>query len=121
TAAFLTEVGFLLGFAAFVVPGVIAMIAWFVTAPACVVERLGPIASLGRSSVLTKGFRWKILGVLLIFEIAVLVPMFLASFVVARIAGPAAVALLEYCFQMLGAALAAILAAVLYYELRAIK
>jgi hypothetical protein len=35
---------------------------WFVGIPVCVVERLGPIASLLRSADLTKGHRWKIFG-----------------------------------------------------------
>jgi hypothetical protein len=42
------------------------MLMWIVATPACVVERLGPLRSLGRSRELTKGHRWKILGLLLL-------------------------------------------------------
>jgi hypothetical protein len=43
----------------------VGLLAWFVALPVCVVERLGPIRSLGRSRQLTKGYRWRILGLML--------------------------------------------------------
>jgi hypothetical protein len=46
-------------------PALIPLTMWFVATPACVVERLGPVRSLGRSRWLTKGHRWKILGLIL--------------------------------------------------------
>jgi uncharacterized membrane protein len=55
--------GVLLGFALFVIPGIIVALAWSVALPVCVVEKLGPIASLRRSAALTKGHRWKLLGI----------------------------------------------------------
>jgi uncharacterized membrane protein len=45
---------------------VILAVMWFVSTPACVVEQLGPLASMARSSELTKGHRWKIFGMLLL-------------------------------------------------------
>jgi hypothetical protein len=39
---------------------------WYVGTPVCVVEQKGPLASLGRSSELTKGHRWKIFGMVLL-------------------------------------------------------
>jgi hypothetical protein len=42
---------------------------WMVALPACVVEGLGPIKSLGRSANLTKGHRWKILGIFLVLNV----------------------------------------------------
>ena len=39
---------------------------WSMGMPACVVERLGPFRSLARSRALTKGRRWRILGLLLL-------------------------------------------------------
>ena len=59
----------LLGIILLVVPGLILLTMWFVATPACVVERLGPIRSLGRSSELTKGHRWKIFGLMLLLLI----------------------------------------------------
>ena len=49
-----------------IVPGLILLTAWFVATPACVVERLGPLSSLSRSSELTKGHRWAIFGMVLL-------------------------------------------------------
>jgi hypothetical protein len=46
----------------FVIPLTILFLMWTVAVPACVVEGSGPTDSMGRSAVLTKGYRWKILG-----------------------------------------------------------
>jgi hypothetical protein len=39
---------------------------WFLAAPVCVLERLGPFRSMERSRMLTKGGRWLILGIALL-------------------------------------------------------
>src|SRR5215467_14168532 len=54
---------------AFIVPGLILATMWFVAAPACIVERLGPWASMRRSRELTKGHRWKIFGLMILMII----------------------------------------------------
>ncbi|HLH94532.1 MAG TPA: hypothetical protein VKW08_05375 [Xanthobacteraceae bacterium] len=70
------SVGLLVGLASLllVVPGIMLYIAWSVATPVCVVERLGPFSSMGRSRELTRGHRWKIFGMwLLILLVAVIV------------------------------------------------
>jgi hypothetical protein len=54
----------LVGFASIllVIPGFIVFTIIFVATPVCVVEKLGPFKSMGRSGELTKGNRWKIFG-----------------------------------------------------------
>ena len=52
-----------------VIPGLILMVMWAISVPACVVEGLGPVASLRRSSRLTKGHRWKIFGLVILLMI----------------------------------------------------
>jgi uncharacterized membrane protein len=52
-----------------VVPGLILMVMWTISVPACVVEGLGPTKSLGRSARLTKGHRWKIFGLVILLII----------------------------------------------------
>jgi len=47
-------------------PGFIVMTMLAVAAQVCVIERLGPIASLSRSAALTKGARWRVFGLLLV-------------------------------------------------------
>ncbi len=64
-AYFLIGLAFLL----LIVPGFILMTMWFVATPVCVVETLGPIRSLRRSSQLTKGHRWKIFGLIIIVAV----------------------------------------------------
>jgi hypothetical protein len=63
----------MLATALLVIPGVIVFLMLFVATPACVVERLGPFDSMDRSAQLTKGHRWKILGMLLLMGIPAVV------------------------------------------------
>jgi hypothetical protein len=44
-----------------------------VAMPVCVVEQLGPFGSLGRSRQLTKGHRWKIVGLQMVVIIPALI------------------------------------------------
>jgi hypothetical protein len=67
------SIGLMVGFLLLFVPGVILAVMWFVATPACVVERLGPLSSMGRSSELTKGHRWKIFGMLVLLFVAALI------------------------------------------------
>jgi hypothetical protein len=46
-----------------VAAGLMLVIMWFVAPPACVVEQLGPLDSISRSSSLTKGHRWPIFAI----------------------------------------------------------
>jgi hypothetical protein len=62
-----------LAFLLLLVPLVIVFLTWFVATPACVVERLGPFRSMGRSRALTKGHRWKILGLSLVMLIPAMI------------------------------------------------
>jgi hypothetical protein len=50
-------------------PALILAMMWFVATPVCVVERVGPFRSLGRSRELTKGHRWRIFGLVLVIAI----------------------------------------------------
>ena len=47
------------------VPTAILLVMWAVAVPPCVVEGLGPFACIRRSNALSKGCRWKILGIML--------------------------------------------------------
>ena len=58
-----------LGLILLVVPGLILITMWAVVVPICVVERLGPTASMSRSSMLTKGHRWKIFGIVVLLAL----------------------------------------------------
>ena len=62
--AFAMMIGLLL----LVVPGIFILVIWSVMAPAVVIERAG-FSGLGRSAALTKGYRWPVLGFLIILFI----------------------------------------------------
>ncbi|HZC17195.1 MAG TPA: hypothetical protein VE309_10570 [Caulobacteraceae bacterium] len=55
-----------LGYLVFIVPGVMLSVAWWVSAPALVIEQGSPVASLLRSAELTRGKRWPIFGLSII-------------------------------------------------------
>lgn len=52
---------------AFLIPGVILMLAWSVVIPVKVVEKTEIIQTFRRSAALTKGFRWQILALSLVY------------------------------------------------------
>ena len=63
----------LLGLMLIIVPGLILWTLWFVALPACIVERIGPWTSLRRSRELTRGHRWKVLGLAVLLMIGTFV------------------------------------------------
>jgi hypothetical protein len=111
------------GFAAiaFIVPAIILATMWFVATPACVIEHLGPFGSMGRSSQLTSGHRWKLFGLFLLFLVALMVG---SGVLVASLN-----AMGDTTLKLIGEALwsgawnvfFAIAAAVTYHDLRVIK
>ncbi len=117
----------------FVVPGVILFLMWFVAIPACVVERLGPIKSLGRSRQLTKGHRWKLLGlILLVFALLLVISFVLfatlgalgiGAFVggAGRVAGAVISLAIGLIWQVVWGTLYAIFVVVTYHDLRVAK
>jgi hypothetical protein len=58
-----------IGIVLLVVPGLILMTIWSIAAPALVIEKRGGSASLERSRQLTRGHRWSIFGLLVIYFI----------------------------------------------------
>jgi len=105
----------------FIVPGLILFTMWFVATPVCVVERLGPFASMGRSRRLTKGYRWRVFGLILL--------LVLISVIVSPTLGAALGAMGNKFLVIIGSlvwsgiwgAFYAIAAVVAYHDLRAAK
>jgi uncharacterized membrane protein len=62
-------IGVSIGFVFLVIPGVILYLMWMVAVPVLMVENLGVFESLSRSAALTKGSRWKLLGLIVVFFI----------------------------------------------------
>jgi hypothetical protein len=70
----------------------IIMLAWFIYGPAIVFEQTGAIRGLTRSAELTKGYRWRLVGIcllLMLMYFAVVVPIsFIADVKVADLLSP---------------------------------
>jgi len=103
----------------FVVPGIIAALALWVAVPVAVVERPGVINSLKRSIELTNGYRWSILGLLVVASIVGAVVSYAASLLLDPTSPlPAAITSIV---DGVTAAFSAIVAAVGYQQLRQAK
>jgi hypothetical protein len=128
--ALLSAIGFFFGFIALVVPAFVLYVMWWVAIPVAVIERGGAIDSLRRSTDLTKGYRWKIFGLMLAFFVAAI-----AVGIVVVAVGGVAVGLLSdsavlidrastvavWVWLALFMAAQAVLTAVSYYYLRVAK
>ncbi|MDA0338892.1 MAG: hypothetical protein O2910_03490 [Proteobacteria bacterium] len=71
--ALLVGIGTAIGTLLLVVPGIILMTMWAVAIPAAVLERPGVIASITRSAELTKGNRWQVFGLYVVYAVIALV------------------------------------------------
>ncbi|HNB27635.1 MAG TPA: hypothetical protein PLR41_11785 [Alphaproteobacteria bacterium] len=113
---------------ALIVPGVILALMWWVYVPVLVVEGAGITGSFGRSSELTRGHRWEILGLVIIVIVLTFAVNFAAIMVASSIymAAPTSdivvvLSIVEYVTSAIVTAFSAILVAVGYYYLRAEK
>jgi hypothetical protein len=108
-----------IGCVIFLAPGLIALAAFAVVVPACVVERLGPIESMSRSGELTSGHRWPILGVGAAWTVTGLIVV--ASIQAAMPSRPSLPReLVEWAWQVVAGSFTAVYAAILYHDLRAV-
>lgn len=117
--AILTTLAAGVGFLFLIVPGVIIYLGFAVSVPVLVEEDLGVTGSMQRSWQLTRGSRWRILGLFLIILVAYLVismVMGLLTFVT----GPMT-ALMNAILGVIFALSFAVAAASLYVELRLIR
>jgi hypothetical protein len=128
--AFLSGFGILLGFIALVLPGLFLYTIWWVAIPVAVIERPGAFASLTRSANLTKGFRWRIFGLIAAFMILAFGLAMLSGIIVGGALGVLGgseetftryVAIIEWLWTTLIMAAQATLSAVGYYDLRVAK
>ncbi|HZB94289.1 MAG TPA: hypothetical protein VE397_22760 [Stellaceae bacterium] len=101
-----------------IVPGAILWTMWIVGLPACVAEGLGPIESLKRSGYLTKGNRWRVFAVFLVFFLVNFFVQVILQLLLAKIAGVPGVLAGTFLWTVLVQALYAILIAVVYHDLR---
>ena len=126
--AIVSTLGVGLGFVLLIVPGLILMTVWSVGIPVLVTERTGVFDALGRSGDLTRGHRWSIFGLLIVFYIGVFAvsmmarPLFGVAALGSSLSGVSVAYLVfDLVYRMAVAVIAATGFACLYYELRASK
>jgi hypothetical protein len=128
----LTTLGMAVGGMLFVVPGILIALTLAVATPALVVERLGVFEALLRSSTLTKGSRWGILGLGAAYIVAFLLISLGAGYVIgttAQLSGEESLVYTPLWLTLIIVAVATTLStllasaggAALYYELRTMK
>jgi len=101
------------------VPGLIAIAMWSVSVPAYLEERKGVFAAMSRSRDLTRGSRWKVLGLMLV-SVVLLMLLSLAVLLVTNL-GTATTMLVSLVTGGLAGAIFAAIIATLYVELRQVK
>jgi len=112
-----------------VIPVVMLFMTWSMGTPVCVVERLGPFRSLGRSRELTKGHRWKILG---LFFLTMIPAVIIGAIVGAALGvilvlgpaggfGPAVTQTIGLAWNAMWTAFFAVIIVVTYHDLRVAK
>jgi hypothetical protein len=111
-AAFLVLLGFLL----LIVPGLVLITLWSVTAPVVVLERPPGLRALGRSRELVRGNGWQVFGVILVLDVLVAVVAG-AIDAGAETAGTGAGIVVSVIVGVLAAPISALAASVLYFDL----
>jgi hypothetical protein len=106
-----------IGFVLIIVPGLILLTMWFVAAPVIVLERPPGLAALGRSRELVRGNGWQVFGVIVVLYIFVAVISALIE-AGADSTGTAVGIVVTVVVGVLTAPIAALAAAVVYFELR---
>jgi uncharacterized membrane protein len=120
----LVYLGVMIGFILLIIPGIYLVLRWSVAVPVLVQERRGIMDSMSRSAILTKGNRWRILGLMVIFYIALIVLQMVVALVVgiaAMLTGGLIGAALFAMVSALSTILISIALAVTYVELRYVK
>ncbi|HXZ01062.1 MAG TPA: hypothetical protein VEI03_13760 [Stellaceae bacterium] len=102
----------------FVIPGLMFLTTWYVALPACVIERLGPAASLGRSNDLTKGNRWRVFGIIAAVYIANAIVQNVIKYGLPAIIGSIVSTIAILLWMTIFQAFNAIVVAVVYHDLR---
>jgi len=110
--------GLVLGLVALVIPFFILMTVWAAALPACVVEKLGPFESLGRSAALTKGHRWKLFGILILLGLANLVGAGIVTGILLALGGKIGSAVGQYAWQAVYIGVYSVVTVVIYHDLR---
>lgn len=115
----IATIGTVLGTILLFIPGLMLMTMWWVAVPAAVVERTGIIESLRRSVELTRGYRWKVFGVIIFIYIGQFALDRLTNVVLS--AAPIFSLVVNFLIMAAITAYFAVVTAVCYHDLRVLK
>jgi hypothetical protein len=129
---FIISILFLLGMTAgmvlLIVPGIMLAVAWSVVIPVRVVENTGISETFGRSRALTKGYRWPIFWLVVLYTIAAILTGALIGVVAGVSFGRAATVngnipyiVMTWAMQVVLAIVSSVGVSAVYYELRTVK
>ena len=105
-----------IGLLLLIVPGLILLTIWAVTAPAIVIERRGAIEAFGRSRELVRGEGWSVFGVIVVaFVITFLIS--LVAGIIGAALGDAGQVIFSIIGNIIGAPISALVSAVLFFDL----
>ena len=121
-AGILAGIGITIGLILVIVPGLFLLTIWSVIAPVIVIERAGAMESFGRSRELVRGSGWQVFGVI----VALFLLQFVVTAVIQAIANGVsdsfgAYTIADMLVRLLVAPLSALAAAVLFFELKALR
>ena len=111
-----------IGYALLFIPGLFLATIWAVIAPVIVIERRGALESFGRSRELVRGHGWQVVAVIAILFLLQLLVTGVVRLIVNNVdEGFLAYTLSELVVRLLLAPLSALAAAVLFFELKALR
>lgn len=119
--SFCVGIAVIVGLLLLVVPALIFSAILYVALPACVVERLGPFQSMGRSADLTKGHRWSIFGIAILLVIVNAIANKIIQLIFLAIGGGLLGSIGSYLWLSVFGAFSAIVVSVAYHDLRVVK
>jgi hypothetical protein len=115
-------VGLLTGLATIllIVPGLMVACRYYVAMPACLAEQTGVFDSMSRSAFLTKGYRWQVLGMLILIFIGGAIIEGIV-WLIFRASGPFALQIALQPVLAIVGAFNGVIVGVYYYQLRVAK
>jgi hypothetical protein len=119
--SFCIGIAMAVGFVLLIIPAFIFLAMLYVALPACVVERLGPFQSMGRSADLTSGHRWAVFGIAILLALINIIANKVIQLIFAAIGGSLFGVLGSFGWLSLFGAFSAIVVSVAYHDLRVVK